>query len=389
MSYVLLSRAKKNIGDFLILDRAKKLLQRFRPEKKLITINGWEPLGEHLKEVNEADAMIFCGGPNISKTFYPDVYPLTGNLDEIKAPMYLLGGGWNEIPGTKMQREGYSFTPQSRDALGRCAAISCRDSQTVGVLQNNGFKGVMTGCPVWYNLNHIDEKFKAPEEVRKIVYTTPQFHTMPRLYDEQCVEMMDVVKEMFPSAKIYCSFHRGLKPDEFTTEAEEPRLLAVKDAATQRGFEIVDASYELTKIGFYEDCDLHVGYRLHGHIDFLSMRKPSLLLNIDARGQGFADTVGLPGVQAWSKGVLAEPTYTFGNWIGKYNLLNKWTRIVSDRAYLRWSQELWLTGSRNAVKEVRGILDREIKSGFSSYIGLESTFLKHFEVMKDFIAGIP
>jgi hypothetical protein len=93
MSYVLLSRAKKNIGDFLILDRAKKLLQRYRPEKELITLNGWEPLGEHLDEVNGSDAMVFCGGPNVSKTFYPGVYPLTDNIDEIKAPMYLLGGG--------------------------------------------------------------------------------------------------------------------------------------------------------------------------------------------------------------------------------------------------------------------------------------------------------
>lgn len=389
MSYVLLSRAKKNIGDFLILDRAKKLLQRYRPEKELITLNGWEPLGEHLDEVNGSDAMVFCGGPNVSKTFYPDVYPLTDNIDEIKAPMYLLGGGWNEIPGTKMQKDTYKFTSQSKKVLERCAAISCRDDQTVEVLRNNGLKGVMTGCPVWYNLEHIDEKFEAPKEIRKVVFTTPQFHTMPRLYDRQCIEVMDILAEMFGGAKIYCSFHRGLKVDEFTEEEEEPRLLAVKDAATEWGFEIIDASYDLSKIDFYEGCDLHVGYRLHGHIDFLSMRKPSFLLNIDARGKGFGDTIGISGVQAWSKGPLAEATYTLGNWIGKYNLLNKWTRVVSERSYLRWSQGLWLSGNEDAVRNLKEILGDEVTSGFHSYIGLEGTFLKYFEVMKDFIARLP
>jgi hypothetical protein len=389
MTYVLLSRAKKNIGDFLILDRAKRLLERYRPEHKLITINGWEPLGSHLDEVNASDAMIFCGGPNVSKTFYPDVYPLTENLDDVKAPMYLLGGGWNEIPGTKRQRETYWFTPQSRRALERCAAISCRDDQTVEVLRRNGFKSTMTGCPVWYNLDHLDEKFKAPEKIEKVVFTTPQFHTMPRLYDEQCIEVMDVLADLFRGANIYCSFHRGLKADEFTTEEEEPRLGAVRDAATKRGFEIVDASYELSKINFYEGCDLHVGYRLHGHIDFLSMRKPSVLLNIDARGQGFGDTVGLPGVQAWSTGPLAEATYTVGNWIHKYNLLNKVTRVVSNSPSLHWSQGLWMMGNRKAVPNLRKILEGEKKIGFKSYPGLEATFQRYHLVMRDWLAQLP
>ncbi len=389
MTYVLLSRAKKNIGDFLILDRAKKLLERYRPEHKLVIINGWEPLGDHLDEVNASDAMIFCGGPNVSKTFYPDVYPLTENLDDVKAPMYLLGGGWNEIPGTTRQRETYNFTKQSRKALKRCAAISCRDNQTVEVLQKNGFRSTMTGCPVWYNLDHLDEKFKIPEKIEKIVFTTPQFHTMPRLYDEQCIQVMDVLTELFGGAKIYCSFHRGLQADEFTAEEEEPRLTAVRDAATKRGFEIVDASYELSKIDFYEGCDLHVGYRLHGHIDFLSMRKPSVLLNIDARGQGFADTIGLPGVQAWSTGPLAETTYNVGNWIHKYNLLNKVTRVVSNSPSLRWSQGLWMTGNREAVPTLRKMLEEEKESGFSSYLGLEETFQMHHLVMRDWLAHLP
>jgi hypothetical protein len=389
MTYVLISRAKKNIGDFLILDKAKRLLERFRPEHKLVTLKGWESLDDHIDEINASSAMIFCGGPNINKTFYPEVYPLTKNVDDIKAPMYLLGGGWNEIPGTPYQKTSYTFTPKSKQVLERCVTISCRDNQTADVLRKNGLKAMMTGCPVWYNLDHIDEKFRTPVDIKKVVFTAPPFDTMPRLYDEQCIEVINLLADSFSGAKIYCSFHRGLMADEFTASEEELRVGIVQDAATKRGMEIVDASYDVSKIDFYEGCDLHIGYRLHGHIDFLSMRKPSILLNIDARGKGFGDTVGVPGVQAWSTGPLAEATYTIGNWIGKYNLLNKWTRIVSARLYLRWAQGLWMSENPDAVKNLRKIIEDEKTNGFQSYIGLEETFLRHFEVMKDFLTRLP
>jgi hypothetical protein len=389
MTYVLISRAKKNIGDFLILEKAKRLLERYRPEHKLVTLQGWKPLDDHLSEINAASALIFCGGPNINKTFYPEVYPLTENMEDIKVPMYLLGGGWNEIPGTPNQKNSYTFTQKSRRVLESCVAISCRDNQTIEVIEHNGLKGIMTGCPVWYNLDYINEKFQPRRTISKIVYSTPAFDTMPRLYDKQCVEVMDVLVETFPDAEVYCSFHRGLKADEFTAPEEELRLRVVQDAAIKRGFKIVDASYDISKIDFYEECDLHVGYRLHGHIDFLSMRKPSILLNIDARGKGFGDTVGLPGIQAWNAGPLAETTYAIGNWIGKYNLLNKVTRVVSDRSYLLWAQGLWMSGNGEAVKNLRKIIENEKVNGFKSYIGLEQTFLRHFEVMKDYIMSLP
>lgn len=42
----------------------------------------------------------------------------------------------------------------------------------------------------------------------------------------------------------------------------------------------------------YDDMDLHIGYRLHGHISFLRRRKPPVLLVEDARSYGLAHTPG-------------------------------------------------------------------------------------------------
>ncbi len=41
--------------------------------------------------------------------------------------------------------------------------------------------------------------------------------------------------------------------------------------------------------------DLHIGYRVHTNIYFLSHRKPSILITEDSRGKGLLDTLGCVG----------------------------------------------------------------------------------------------
>ena len=45
--------------------------------------------------------------------------------------------------------------------------------------------------------------------------------------------------------------------------------------------EVIDVSYDEKKIDMYLDFDLHIGYRVHAHIYFLSKSKPSILLHED------------------------------------------------------------------------------------------------------------
>ena len=52
------------------------------------------------------------------------------------------------------------------------------------------------------------------------------------------------------------------------------------------GFRVLEASGDLSAIDFYRDADLHVGYRVHAHLMFLSHRRPSILINQDGRGVG-------------------------------------------------------------------------------------------------------
>jgi polysaccharide pyruvyl transferase WcaK-like protein len=71
------------------------------------------------------------------------------------------------------------------------------------------------------------------------------------------------------------------------------------EAARVLGYRVINAAYDLSKIDFYRECDLHVGYRVHAQIDFLSYRHPSVLLNEDGRGEGLSQSLGLKGIRAY------------------------------------------------------------------------------------------
>jgi len=47
----------------------------------------------------------------------------------------------------------------------------------------------------------------------------------------------------------------------------------------------------------YEDFDLHIGYRVHAHLYFLSRRIPSILLSEDVRGSGQAKSLGMEEIR--------------------------------------------------------------------------------------------
>ena len=45
-------------------------------------------------------------------------------------------------------------------------------------------------------------------------------------------------------------------------------------------------------IEYYQNVDLHIGYRVHAHIFMNSISKPSVLLNEDGRGKALKDVIG-------------------------------------------------------------------------------------------------
>jgi len=292
--FVLLHGAIKNVGDFLIFERAKALLREYASADEFLEIPRWEPLEPYLDRINKADAIVLCGGPAYASDFYPGIYPLVEDLSRIKPPIFPLGLGWSGKSG-----DSFTFTDTSLEAIklihSQIEKSSVRDNLTQKMLQERGISNVeMTGCPAWYHLPSIEAPFDPPSQIREIALSTPA-RPINFLYARR---LIDWVKHRYPRAKCHIVFHRGIWYDRNTPKKDallNPPLAAY---GALRGMNIVNASYSTRHIEFYKDIDLHIGFRVHGHINALSYRRPSILIHEDGRGQGQTVTLGTRDVEA-------------------------------------------------------------------------------------------
>lgn len=376
--YTLLYAALKNMGDFLIYERAKALLRHHKePTDGFLELHSTrEPLDNDLDRINGTKAVIICGGPGILRNAYPGRYPLVSNLDDIKVPIIMLGSGWFGVPGDDATLAQYGFTRSTIQFFDRIKqqghSIGVRDHLTERALRNNGVTNVtMTGCPAWYDLEFLDEDFHAPSAINTIAFTPPA----RSLFHGQAVEIMRMLRRRFPNARLICSFHRGISEDAQTPAEEAQWLGVLAQTAEELDFDIVDTSYGIEKATtLYADCDLHVGYRVHGHLLFLGRRKPSFLIHEDGRGRGASEALGLPGIQGWTRTVPGKIAARVGQW----KLSAYLERELMDRR-----------ANKSAPSELERLLTANVRNGFSNFDGLAERMRRHYGTMVQFLQTIP
>lgn len=376
--YTLLTGAKENAGDFLIVDRAKKLLKKHRPEHDFLELKRWEPLDAYLNEANRTSAIILCGGPAYQKTFYPGIYPLVENLDRITVPIIPFGLGWKGFPGDNITLQNYTFTSSSMKLLQRIheenRPTSCRDYLTKQILARNGFNHVtMTGDPVWYDLDFIGKHFVPPSHVNSIILSTPAYH----IYYPQSIGLVKVLKNLFPEATIFCTFHHGWNASAYLSPEKALAFRHLREAFEHNGFEAVNLAADLRKMeDLYHHADFHVGYRLHAHLYFLSHRKPSFLLEEDGRARGASETLGLRGIPAWSR----------------RGYLMKYINVPTIRyvhGLIRRILKSEITAEPSAVDEMISYITEEFENGFIRIREAQAVIDRYYEVMVKFLSTLP
>lgn len=288
---VILTGAIRNVGDYLIGHRAKELISQYA-DSDIVELSRFQRLDDHLDVINSSKALVLCGGPAYGADIYPGIYPLVEDLGKIEAPIVPFGLGWSGMP--RWRPDDFTFTDIAEKFVKHVHAgipsSSCRDYVTKGILERTGIANVsMTGCPAWYSLDSIGKEFESRKDISKIVFTTP---ASPR-FAVQAAKILQMIRRKFPEAQVYASFHRGILPDRLAIKSSAA-YLGLAAYAKAIGCKVVDVAYDMDKIAFYGDCDLHVGYRVHGHLYFLSKRIPSLLINEDGRGLGMAQAMQLP-----------------------------------------------------------------------------------------------
>lgn len=304
--YLLLTGAKLNAGDFLIRRRCEELLGTLRPDARLQFHDRWLPIDP--EQVSDVDAVLLAGGPALQPRVYPDIYPLTGRLDRIRVSIIAWGLGWKGTPGDAWTERSYGFTARSRQLLERVQRddwpISCRDPATARVLDREGFgPTILTGDPAWYDPDQLGQPFRPPRGIGSIVLSVPASPD----YFPQARQLARRLRDTFPPADICCSFNHGWSPGPHLPEERARTLVGFRYELERDGFAVVDVSGGVEPLLELSDrFDLHVGYRLHTHLLFLSRRQPSLLVAEDGRGRAAGEALGLPGVAAWRRPAWAR-----------------------------------------------------------------------------------
>lgn len=293
MKIALLSGADKNAGDFLIVKRAHELIQYQIPEAEIKHFRRNDSLEPFIDEINECDYLVFAGGPGYVEDMYPGRFPLVDNLDRVKPKMFALGMG---CYGRNAKLSRIKFNESTKNLLNRLEldgfGLGCRDLLTYRTLQISGVNSVlMTGCPAWYDLDYIekcDVINPAPvSRIRKIAVSDPasedNFGVAKKLISQ--------LKCRFPKAEVELVFHRGWNEDEYTHDKAALFQRELKNWCGQNGVFTRSIAYSSEGFSVYDECDFHIGFRVHAHIYSLSHRRPSFLLEEDGRGFGVNESL--------------------------------------------------------------------------------------------------
>ncbi|MER7796514.1 polysaccharide pyruvyl transferase family protein [Microbacterium sp. NPDC096154] len=286
--------AKKNVGDYLIHARGRALLAHLLPDAEIKSVARWQR-GE-LPE--DAKALVMCGGPGVSTRMVEDTFPIVRAAVENGLTLAGIGLGWSGLPARAPQE--FSMSAGSLEVLrginANGAPLTVRDDVTHGILTRMGIETVRSGCTAWYSVPHLGTPVPAFGAPKTVVFTTP---ARPQNTLE-AIKLMGLLKKRYAGARLVASFHRGVLPDRQTDPARSAALVAQAVAARALGFEVLDAAYDLSKIDFYGEADLHVGYRVHAHLAFVSQHRPSVLLTEDGRGYGQSVTLNGEDSAIWN-----------------------------------------------------------------------------------------
>lgn len=318
--YVLLTGTKKNAGDFLIAKAAKRLFADYSPCRDFLELPSWEPLSDRLDRVNAAKALILCGGPAYQYGLGKTIYPIAGEISKIKVPIVAFGLGWKGIPGDDFDVRHFPLSKEAEPLLDRIEkdhiSAGCRDYLTCRMLEHKGLpNALMTGCPAWYDPDFFESDPTLAVSPTNILVTPAE----RKEFFGQSLEIMRAVRDLFPEGNLTASFHRGWKEDDHTSAAQAANALRLKEAAEAIGYTVVDVSGGIDGIDAYDRFDLHIGYRVHAHFKFLSMKRPTFLITEDGRGRGALEATNSPGVAGWrsswasrcAEKVFRHPAFVF------------------------------------------------------------------------------
>lgn len=268
----------KNVGDNLISHSAITLIAARNPAFNPTVAFRAENLDHY---ADGSIRNIIAPGFSVTDGVYPELFGLYSDLARLPN-FFPIGCSFQHTTPSRQTFEEYEYSSATLEFLhfiaSRSGTIPCRDQLIVELLQRHRIPAVYSGDLAIYDEDKLNSVFTPPQDIASVVFTIQHYDR----YAAQSLRLLDLIKARFPVAKRYVAFHSKIGP--------KPQKIA--DYAVSLGFTELHLYGDVNNLAVYDDIDLHIGYRLHGHISFLRRRKPSILMVEDARSYGLAHTPG-------------------------------------------------------------------------------------------------
>ncbi len=376
--------ASGNVGDYLITASAIELLKRETGVEEFQVFFRSEDLTSRIDAVNASKAVIMPGF-GIREPLYPQTYGLVEDLSKLTVPLIPLGAGWKSFPGDAEDAEFLTYQPETVEFLQMLAdqagVFTTRDLYTSRVMERHKVSPVaLVGDCAWYKPAFLGTPFRRVNTPRRIVFTTPHYAH----YHEQAKRLGSLLRESFPDAELICAFHSRLGPWDRKLWNHLKTL----------GYQVRYMSHVVENLDFYSSCDLHVGYRLHGHVAFLRQRIPSVLVNEDGRSTAASATLGMGGFNASKRRLSPEAAARFRRF--DRSRMGRLVRAVATRTPTRLGDApqyadhvVSPADEQIPVKVIEYVLT-QLETGFEAYDAIAALIDKTYEEsMRPFLRSLP
>ncbi|KPQ15235.1 MAG: Polysaccharide pyruvyl transferase [Rhodobacteraceae bacterium HLUCCO18] len=280
MRYLIIStypaEGSRNIGDALITRTTEDFLRLFDPSAEVATLFRATKREDALESISWADQIIFAclalRGDLIS------VYPYIRDILSSNAQLSVIAAGTElEMMGADLTQRG--FTDADKKLVKELALLSkvfsTRGILTQAFLESLGVIGPCYAGDVAFGVE--GRKFGKTPSVKKIVISDPH---KARHYLPVFKGLVREARDSFAQSRLICALHGENPLVEETCDS-----LGIESVSI---FKNPDAG-----LAIYDDCDLHLGFRVHGHVSALSRGIPSYILEQDGRGADYGVSLGL------------------------------------------------------------------------------------------------
>lgn len=280
MRYAIVStypaQGSRNVGDALISAATSEFLLKHDPHARIEEIWRAAAREDAKKIIGESDHIVFAClaiRGNMMKT-----YSFAEDVLNSGKPFSVIAAGTSLAMSKKgLIQQGFSEKDKEIVcALSKNAQVfSTRGYLTQSFLKSIGAQAFEYCGDVAFGVS--GKAFSGVSKVKKILVSDP--HNKSEFMDA-FEDLVLGIRKVFPGSEILCARHGVDGNIENKCSSLGVPILPL--------YKSVDA---LRKA--YSECDLHVGFRVHGHVTALNQGKPSYLLEQDGRGADYGLSLGL------------------------------------------------------------------------------------------------